>query len=406
MRILHISKYYYPYIGGVENICKYLVDNMKQDNGIAVVCFNEQKYDSIDTVDGVKVYRVGTKIMIARQALSLSYFSVLKRAIKEFKPDIIHFHWANPYPAFVLSTMIPKNVKLVVHWHMDIIKQKRIYHLIKPVETTLLKRASLILVTSPNYRDGSLPLQPFKDKVRVVPNAIDERSLMLRDGDDERIAEIKKRYDDKDIVFFVGRHIQYKGLPHLIEAERMVKSDCVFVIAGKGPLTEELKASCHSARVHFVGRVSDDDLRCYLYAAKVFAFPSITKNEAFGVALAEAMYCHTPAVTFTIPGSGVNWVSINNKTCLEVPNGDDKAYAASIDKLLQDDELHERLADAGVERVKDNFLIHDMVEACENAYNELNIVSMNNKQIGGGNALVVIISSNVYAANHNVLKTA
>ena len=358
MRILHISKYYYPYIGGVENICKYLVDNMKHDNDIAVVCFNEKKDDRIDIVDGVKVYRVGAKMTIARQALSLSYFTVLKKAIREFKPDIIHFHWANPYPAFVLLTMIPKNVKLVIHWHMDIIKQKKIYPFIRPVETRLLKRASLVIVTSPNYRNGSIPLQPFKDKVRVVPNAIDESTLAPQEGDKDKIASIREKFGNKDIVFFVGRHIQYKGLPQLIKAEKMVKSDCAFVIAGKGPLTEELKASCHSDRVHFVGKISDDDLRCYLYAAKVFAFPSITKNEAFGVALAEAMYCHTPAVTFSIYGSGVNWVSINNETCLEVPNGDDKAYANAIDELLQDNILCNRLADNGVQRVKNNFLIN------------------------------------------------
>lgn len=384
MRILHISKYYYPYIGGVENICKYLVDNMKQDNEIAVVCFNEKKDDRVDIVDGVKVYRVGAKLTIASQALSLSYFTVLKRALREFKPDVVHFHWANPYPAFVLLTLIPKDVKLVIHWHMDIIKQKKIYPLIRPVETALLRRANLVFVTSPNYRDGSKPLQPFKDKVRVVPNAIDEKHLVLRDGDEQRISEIRNIYGNRDIIFFVGRHIQYKGLPHLIEAEKYVKSDCEFVIAGKGPLTQELEDSCQSKRVHFVGKISDDDLRCYMYAAKVFAFPSITKNEAFGVALAEAMYCHTPAVTFTIPGSGVNWVSINSKTCLEAPNGDDKAYAGAIDKLLQNEPLRERLAAAGEKRVKQNFLINNMVSACERAYNELNIKPMNIKLSGGG----------------------
>lgn len=212
-------------------------------------------------------------------------------------------------------------------------------------------------------------------------------------------------YDNKDIVFFVGRHIQYKGLPHLIEAERMVKSDCAFVIAGKGPLTDELKASCHSNRVHFVDKISDDDLRYYLYAAKVFAFPSITKNEAFGVALAEAMYCHTPAVTFTIPGSGVNWVSINNKTCLEVPNGDDKAYAAAIDRLLQNNILREQLADNGVRRVKGNFLIHNMINACEKAYNELNIKTMEVKFTGGGITLLTYNGKRVYAVS-NQLKAA
>ena len=254
MRILHISKYYYPYIGGVENICKYIIEG-NTEHETAVVCFNEGNKDVVDEVNGHKVYRVATWINVARQALSLSYFPMLRKAIKEFKPDVIHFHWANPFPAAVLLAVMPKEVKLVIHWHMDIIKQKRIYPFIKPVETALLKRADRVMVTSPNYRDCSLPLQPFKDKVDVVPNAFDKEALELRDGDEERIEAIKEKYDGKDIVFFVGRHIQYKGLPYLIDAERQVKSDCVFVIAGGGPLTDELKASGKSKRVHFVVRV-------------------------------------------------------------------------------------------------------------------------------------------------------
>lgn len=165
MRILHISKYYYPYIGGVENICKYLVEGMPQYE-TAVVCFNEGNKDVVEDVNGIKVYRVGTWINIARQALSLSYFIMLKRAINVFRPDIIHFHWANPFPVAVLLTMMPKKAKLVIHWHMDIIKQKKVYPLIKPIETALLKRADLVVVTSPQYRDASLPLQPFKNKVK------------------------------------------------------------------------------------------------------------------------------------------------------------------------------------------------------------------------------------------------
>ena len=52
-------------------------------------------------------------------------------------------------------------------------------------------------------------------------------------GDLELNPILKAKYGNKPIVFFVGRHIQYKGLPHLINAERFVKSDCVFVIAGR-----------------------------------------------------------------------------------------------------------------------------------------------------------------------------
>ena len=370
MRILHISKYYYPYIGGVENICKYLVEGMPQHER-AVLCFNDTRKDVVECVNGIKVYRVGTRINIARQALSLSYFPMMKRAIKDFKPDIIHFHWANPYPAAVLLTMIPQDVKLVLHWHMDIIKQKKIYPFIKPVETALLKRANLIVATSPTYRDASIPLQPFKYKVKVLPCAIDEDKFILRAGDMEKIETIKKKYGNKPIVFFVGRHIEYKGLPHLIEAEKSVESDCVFVIAGQGPLTDELKANCHSSRIHFVGRLPDEELRLHHYAASVFAFPSITKNEAFGIALAEAMYCGTPSVTFTIPGSGVNWVSLNGETGIEVQNGDDKGFAKAIDTLLNDEVLYQKCATNGIKRVKENFTIPIMVAKMNEYYKEI-----------------------------------
>lgn len=370
MKILHISKYYFPYMGGVENICKYLVEGMTQHK-MAVVCFNDKCKDVVDEVNGIKVYRVATWINVAKQALSLSYFTVLRRAIKEFQPDVIQFHWANPFPAAVLLCMIPNKVKLVIHWHMDIIKQAKIYPLIKPIETALLKRADRIVVTSPQYRDASRPLQPFLEKVRIVPNAMDDSVFDLRPGDEKEIKKLKAKYNNKKIVFFIGRHIQYKGLPRLIEAEKYIKEDCEIVIAGNGPLTKELKEQCKSNRVHFVGRLNNDKLRWHHYAASVFAFPSITKNEAFGVALAEAMYCGTPTVTFTIEGSGVNWVSVNNETGIEVANGDDISYAKAIDRLLADEHLNLQYSKAGQKKVKEKFTISKMASEMELCYKEL-----------------------------------
>ena len=188
MRILHISKYYFPYVGGIENTCRQLTE-LTPNAETAVVCFNEGRKDSVEVVNGIKVYRVGSWINISRQALSPTYFFVLKRALKEFEPDIIHFHWANPFPAAVLLTMIPKKVKLLVHYHMDIINQKKIYPFIKPIEKKLLKRADRIIVTSPNYREGSEPLIPFKSKIRIrefnlyhhIPALVTIRVLDLTD---------------------------------------------------------------------------------------------------------------------------------------------------------------------------------------------------------------------------------
>ncbi len=375
MRILHISKYYFPYMGGVENICKYLVERMPQ-HVISVVCFNSRRKNAVDEVNGHRVYRAGTFINIARQALSFSYRSGLQWAILVEKPDVIHFHWANPFPAVLLRMVMPKDVKLVLHWHMDIVRQWYLHWAVQLWEKWIIRRADCIVVTSPQYRDGSEPLQKVKEKIRIVPNAIDEKLLELRTGDKERIQEIRALYNGKPVVFFMGRHTKYKGLPHLIEADRYMKSDCVIVIGGNGPLTKGLKALVKkrkSARVHFVGRLSDDDLRCYLYAASVFAFPSVTKNEAFGVALAEAMYCYTPAVTFTIEGSGVNWVNLNGVTGIEVSQKGNlnQVYAEALDKLVMDTDLQKKYSMAAHKRIAENFLTRHMVDAMEKVYQEL-----------------------------------
>ena len=372
MRILHISKYYYPYVGGIEKTCKDIADHSVSDkvaDEVAVICFNDGRSNSFDEVDGIKVYRIGAQLTIARQAMSFSYFTMLRKVIRQFKPDIIHFHWANPFPAAILLPILPQDVKLLIHWHMDIIKQRYIYRMVKPIESRLLKRADMVIVTSPLYRDGSVPLQPFKGKIRVVPSGIHEYSLEMPNK--EKIDAIKEIYCNKKIVFFVGRHILYKGLDYLIEAEKRTKSDCVFVIAGDGPLSQHLMASCQSKRVYFVGRLSDEMLRLYYYAASVFAFPSITKNEAFGLALAEAMYCHTPAVTFTIPGSGVNWVNLDGVTGIEAPNGDVDAFAAAIDRLLTDEALAQSYAEAAHQRVAEHFTVSKMMEEMEKCYQEL-----------------------------------
>ena len=98
-----------------------------------------------------------------------------------------------------------------------------------------------------------------------------------------------------------------------------------------------------------------------MYASDLFAFPSVNKAEAFGVALAEAMYCGTVPVTFTIKGSGVNWVSLNGVTGEEVPLNDVAAYAKAIDHLLEDNALRTKYAASAHERV--NTLFNDTVVA-------------------------------------------
>ena len=99
-RILHISKYYYPYIGGTEQVARDVVNALNGENiEQKVICFNADVDDAdkiykkgdniVDAVDGVKVYRCACQIKIASQSISLSYKKQLKHLMDSFKPDIV-----------------------------------------------------------------------------------------------------------------------------------------------------------------------------------------------------------------------------------------------------------------------------------------------------------------------------
>ena len=68
------------------------------------------------------------------------------------------------------------------------------------------------------------------------------------------------------------------------------------------------------------------------------------------------MYFGKPAVTFTIPGSGVNFVNLSGVTGLEVPNRDSKAFAHALMTLKNNAELRKILGDNARRRVIENFM--------------------------------------------------
>lgn len=144
------------------------------------------------------------------------------------------------------------------------------------------------------------------------------------------------------------------------------------MIAGTGELTERLKESAaNDKKIEFLGAISDSEKRSYLFASDIICFPSITRNEGFGLALAEGMYFGKPAVTFTIPGSGVNYVNLNGVTGIECPNCDAEAYAEALRTLCRDDKLREQYGRAARQRVLEHFTAEKFDENVKKLISEL-----------------------------------
>lgn len=394
MRILYISKYYEPFTGGTEQVARDLVNALKDEHEQKVICFHHElrAADCADYVDGIEVIRCRCEMKVASQSLSLSYAARLKKVLREFRPEVIFFHMPNPFVAEILLREIPKDAKLVLYWHLDIVRQKVLGRLFDGQNRAILKRADRIIATSPNYIEGSKWLSaPYaRPKCIVIPNCINEERLVVTEKAQYWKEKLEERFKGKILCLAVGRHVEYKGFSYLIEAAKELDQRFEFVITGTGPLTAELKAQAieaervrpggtgaaeacagenghgrgqHARRIHLPGKVSDDQLIGLLSACDIFCFPSVTKNEAFGLALAEGMYFGKPAVTFQIDGSGVNYVNIDRSTGIEVENRDSHAFAEALRTLADDPALREKYGKAAAERVRENFLYSQF---CEN----------------------------------------
>lgn len=367
-RILHVSKYFYPYYGGIEDVARTIIDELKPAFEQRVICFNHEK-GTIYNINGADVLRIDTTCTFASQPISFSFRNKLQKMINSYKPDFIHLHLPNPLIACYILTLNLHGAKIISHWHADILGQQYFYPFYRPFEKRILKKSYRIIATSEMYIEHSAPLKEFVDKTVILPNTVNENKFRIYEGEIVEIEKIRQRFSNKKIVFFVGRHVPYKGIDFLIEAERYITEDCVIVIAGTGEQNARLKdKSGDNERIKFVGRLSNNELKYYLHAASVFAFPSHNRSEAFGVALAEALYCGLPAVSFNIEGSGALWVNKHKYTGLVVENRNVQDFAKAVSTILSSDELRTDMSRNAIEWVKDNFLKNQILPIMNEVY--------------------------------------
>jgi rhamnosyl/mannosyltransferase len=101
----------------------------------------------------------------------------------------------------------------------------------------------------------------------------------------------------------------------------------------------------------------------------VFALPSITNQEMFGLVQLEAMACRKPVISTNLP-TGVPWVNQHGQTGYTVSPGNSEELAQSIQLLLSNRELREDMGEAGRVRVEQHFTSAKMAEAMLQVYQE------------------------------------
>jgi len=343
---------------------------LQRNNEVTIITSNIGEKDTRpehEVIDGIDVIRCEAKPFLFR-ALRLKGF---ENKLKEVEPDIFHTH--HPIPGvsdktifFAKKNMIPS----VLTYHADAQEDSilstiaaRIYY--KLIGNKMVDTADAVVAHTKSYAETSPILKNFMNKIVINPIGVDTEKFNPKVKDNG----IRQRYKlkNKFVIFALGRLVPYKGYSYLIQAMKYLEKDCVLVLGGEGILKDSLMDLARQLgvgnRVIFTGFVPESEKTSYYAACDVFCAPSISRGEAFGITILEAMACGKPVVASNIPGvrevASVGGRVVIPKNPLALSEALKKTKAEPIDK----NKLHET--------VKNKFSWEKVVGKYINIYKEL-----------------------------------
>ena len=374
MKVLQLGKFY-PIRGGVEKVmwditrglagrgipCDMLCAMLRSD-GIDA----PHRSMAAETGDGMRVISFGLNNRVfcvpawtkkAGTMLAPAMIRWLRRHSAEY--DIIHIHHPDPMAALALWLSGYKG-RVILHWHSDIVSQKFFLFFFRPLQSWLIRRAECIVGTTPVYLKASKALSRAQEKCCCIPIGIEPIEFISKNN------AFRAQYQNKKIIFALGRLVPYKGFDCLVRAAAFLDDDYVVLIGGSGPLREQLESQIRSlgleGKVKLLGYVRDESLPLLYNACDVFVMSSQMKTEAFGIVQIEAMSCGKPVVATIIPESGVSWVNEHGVSGLNVAPQDAEAMAAAISRICAGEESYRNYSAGAKARYEACFTFSGMID--------------------------------------------
>lgn len=367
MRVLHFYKTSLPdTMGGVEQVINQIARGAnKLGVETDVLSLTKDRVARTIEINGYLAHRARLNLQIASTGFSASAFLRFSQLAK--KADVIHYHFPWPFMDMVhFATRVKKPT--IVTYHSDIIRQKHLLKLYRPLQRIFLASMDRIVATSPNYLATSDVLQKFSDKVSVIPIGLDKATYPQPMPD--RLQYWRERLGPK-FFLFVGVIRYYKGLHILVEAAQ--GTDYPIVIVGAGPIEQELKAKAAQLglrNVNFLGHLSDEDKVALLTLCYGVVFPSHLRSEAFGISLLEGAMYGKPMISSEI-GTGTTFINIRDETGLVVPPSDPVALRQAMCYLWEHPDQAAAMGKRAEARYWSHFTATQMVEGYVQLYREL-----------------------------------
>jgi phosphatidylinositol alpha-mannosyltransferase len=355
MKIALVTPYDYPYPGGVTEHIRHLDREFRaRGHDTRIIAPSTESQDALES----NVIKVSGDVLpipfngsTARITLSPEVSRRVEEILNDEQFDIVHLH--EPEAPLLGWTVLHASRAINVGTFHAYSEANVLNEYAQPFMEWIHMQLDGRIFVSPVVRDSITPYLPGEH--RVIPNGIDYARFAgpepsTRSG--QGLQPVAEFDDGRPNILFVGRLDARKGFHHLLGAyasiKHMVPDVRLLVVGAFG---EEDKARfagyvrAHDLRdVHFIGRVSREELPRYYRTATVFCAPS-TGGESFGIVLLEAMAAGLPVVASDIAGYR-SVMQDGVEGCL-VPPGEEKALAGCIIALLRDPERRERMAAQG-----------------------------------------------------------
>jgi glycosyltransferase involved in cell wall biosynthesis len=283
----------------------------------------------------------------------------LKKALAEFKPDILNAHYATGYGTLARrSKFCPL---LLSVWGSDVydFPYKSFIH--KRIIQRNLESANCIASTSKSMAkqvNKIYPTNSAKKKIFITPFGVDcDKFKRLSSPPQNKLTiGIVKALEPKYGIEYLLR--AFAILKARLEDEDKMPSDGIkLLIYGSG---SQLKMLEHLSRklniadcTHFCGAIPNAQVPQAINEFNIFCAPSTLDSESFGVAAVEAMACETPVIVSD--ADGLQEVTLDNVTGFVVPKCDyitlaDKLYCLSVNP-----QLCNKMGRAGRQHVLENY---------------------------------------------------
>ena len=298
----------------------------------------------------------------------LRAFVAIRRAIRDYRPDIVHTHTAK---AGVLGRLAAATCRVPVRvhtFHGHVLHgyfNRWVTRLVRIVEGLLARRTTALVAVGERVRDELLGAGIGRsDQYVVIPPgvALEARPdrVSARNGLGLPL--------NRPLVLFVGRLTAVKRPDRLIEAMALVldtRPDAVLAIAGEGELLEETRSRAEplGESVRFLGWQRDI---AGLYAA-ADCMVLTSDNEGMPVTLIEAAMAGVPSVTTDV--GSAREVVLDGVTGLVVAP-DAAAVADGLVRLL-DNDLRHRMGAAARARAEAEFDTRRLITDHESLYERL-----------------------------------